>query len=130
MHLSKMNILSFQNVGIDKGDIPDLTKAPSSLLDALEGHLATVEGRKTSAANTPTQSSRLAHYNKNRFYILIEFIHTRTKLLFYEFVKYSQFTALHLVHTGQPVMINIRMVMVMVLTNRSNSKLLPKKKPP
>ncbi|XP_055318531.1 phosphatidylinositol-binding clathrin assembly protein LAP isoform X3 [Sitodiplosis mosellana] len=46
-----------ENVGIDKGDIPDLTKAPSSLLDALEGHLATLEGRKTSAANTPTQSS-------------------------------------------------------------------------
>lgn len=51
-------IFNSQNVGIDKGDIPDLTKAPSSLLDALEGHLATLEGRKTSAANTPTQSSR------------------------------------------------------------------------
>lgn len=50
-----------QNVGIDKGDIPDLTKAPSSLLDALEGHLATLEGRKTSAANTPTQSARYLH---------------------------------------------------------------------
>lgn len=49
---------SHQNVGIDKGDIPDLTKAPSSLLEALEGHLATLEGRKGSAANTPTQSSR------------------------------------------------------------------------
>ncbi|XP_062122713.1 phosphatidylinositol-binding clathrin assembly protein LAP isoform X12 [Drosophila sulfurigaster albostrigata] len=47
-----------ENVGIDKGDIPDLTKAPSSLLDALEQHLATLEGRKVSAANTPTQSSR------------------------------------------------------------------------
>ncbi|XP_043656268.1 phosphatidylinositol-binding clathrin assembly protein LAP isoform X3 [Drosophila teissieri] len=46
-----------ENVGIDKGDIPDLTKAPSSLLDALEQHLATLEGRKVSAANTPTQSS-------------------------------------------------------------------------
>ncbi|XP_055922865.1 phosphatidylinositol-binding clathrin assembly protein LAP isoform X9 [Eupeodes corollae] len=46
-----------ENVGIDKGDIPDLTKAPSSLLDALEQHLATLEGRKGSAANTPTQSA-------------------------------------------------------------------------
>ncbi|XP_049304814.1 phosphatidylinositol-binding clathrin assembly protein LAP isoform X21 [Bactrocera dorsalis] len=46
-----------ENVGIDKGDIPDLTKAPSSLLDALEQHLATLEGRKVSAANTPTQSA-------------------------------------------------------------------------
>ncbi|ALC45285.1 lap [Drosophila busckii] len=45
-----------ENVGIDKGDIPDLTKAPSSLLDALEQHLATLEGRKVSAATTPTQS--------------------------------------------------------------------------
>ncbi|XP_063379489.1 phosphatidylinositol-binding clathrin assembly protein LAP isoform X1 [Cydia fagiglandana] len=46
-----------ENVGIDKGDIPDLTKAPSSLLDALEGHLNTLEGKKGSAANTPTQTA-------------------------------------------------------------------------
>ncbi|XP_076232291.1 phosphatidylinositol-binding clathrin assembly protein lap isoform X15 [Calliopsis andreniformis] len=45
-----------ENVGIDKGEIPDLTKAPSSLLDALEQHLASLEGKKGSAANTPTQS--------------------------------------------------------------------------
>ncbi|XP_059473418.1 phosphatidylinositol-binding clathrin assembly protein LAP isoform X5 [Neocloeon triangulifer] len=49
-----------ENVGIDKGDIPDLTKAPSSLLDALEQHLAALEGRKGSAANTPTQSASSA----------------------------------------------------------------------
>lgn len=35
-----------ENVGIDKGDIPDLAKAPSSLLDALEQHLASLEGKK------------------------------------------------------------------------------------
>ncbi|XP_064550172.1 phosphatidylinositol-binding clathrin assembly protein LAP isoform X7 [Drosophila montana] len=52
-----------ENVGIDKGDIPDLTKAPSSLLDALEQHLATLEGRKVSAANTPTQSSSYQRTN-------------------------------------------------------------------
>ncbi|XP_011498200.1 PREDICTED: phosphatidylinositol-binding clathrin assembly protein LAP isoform X2 [Ceratosolen solmsi marchali] len=46
-----------ENVGIDKGELPDLTKAPSSLLDALEQHLASLEGRKGSAANTPTQSA-------------------------------------------------------------------------
>lgn len=45
-----------ENVGIDKGDIPDLTKAPSSLLEALEQHLATLEGKK-SAAGTPTQAT-------------------------------------------------------------------------
>ncbi|XP_031338946.1 phosphatidylinositol-binding clathrin assembly protein LAP-like [Photinus pyralis] len=39
-----------ENIGIDKGDIPDLTKAPNSLLDALEQHLASLEG------NTPTQA--------------------------------------------------------------------------
>ncbi|XP_076168122.1 phosphatidylinositol-binding clathrin assembly protein lap isoform X17 [Ptiloglossa arizonensis] len=46
-----------ENVGIEKGEIPDLTKAPSSLLDALEQHLASLEGKKGSAANTPTQSA-------------------------------------------------------------------------
>ncbi|XP_034944597.1 phosphatidylinositol-binding clathrin assembly protein LAP isoform X5 [Chelonus insularis] len=46
-----------ENVGIDKGDIPDLTKAPSSLLDALEQHLASLEGKKTSTVNTPVQSA-------------------------------------------------------------------------
>lgn len=46
-----------ENVGIDKGDIPDLTKAPSSLLDALEQHLASIEGKRGSAANTPTQTA-------------------------------------------------------------------------
>lgn len=49
-------------VGIDKGDIPDLTKAPSSLLDALEQHLAALEGRKgtaTSAASATRVSSNV-----------------------------------------------------------------------
>lgn len=56
---------TLQNIGIDKGDIPDLTKAPSSLLDALEQHLNTLEGKKpTSAANTPTQTAR---YEVNKF---------------------------------------------------------------
>lgn len=47
-----------ENVGIDKGDIPDLAKAPSSLLEALEAHLANLEGRKPgSAATTPTATA-------------------------------------------------------------------------
>ncbi|KAK7605492.1 hypothetical protein V9T40_007350 [Parthenolecanium corni] len=45
-----------ENIGIDKGEIPDLTKAPSSLLDALEQHLAALEGKK-SIVNTPTQAA-------------------------------------------------------------------------
>lgn len=48
-----------ESVGIEKGDIPDLAKAPSSLLEALEGHLAALEGRKPgqpgSGGTTPTQ---------------------------------------------------------------------------
>jgi len=44
-----------ESVGIEKGDIPDLAKAPSSLLEALEGHLANLEGRKPgSGGTTPT----------------------------------------------------------------------------
>ncbi|XP_055346617.1 phosphatidylinositol-binding clathrin assembly protein LAP-like [Paramacrobiotus metropolitanus] len=35
-----------ENVGIPKGEIPDLTKAPASLLDALEQHLENLEGGK------------------------------------------------------------------------------------
>ncbi|CAG2238138.1 PICALM [Mytilus edulis] len=41
-----------ENVGIDKGDIPDLAKAPSSLLDALEQHLASLEGKKGIVSTT------------------------------------------------------------------------------
>ena len=35
-----------EDVGIDKGDIPDLTKAPGSLLTALENHLQSLEKGK------------------------------------------------------------------------------------
>ncbi|KAJ8967833.1 hypothetical protein NQ317_005867 [Molorchus minor] len=46
-----------ENVGIDKGDIPDLTKAPSSLLDALEQHFNHLEGKKSSGNTSQSQSS-------------------------------------------------------------------------
>ncbi|XP_042234545.1 phosphatidylinositol-binding clathrin assembly protein LAP-like isoform X21 [Homarus americanus] len=48
-----------QSVGIDKGDIPDLTKAPSSLLDALEAHLASLEGKKPPTSSASTNSSKV-----------------------------------------------------------------------
>ncbi|XP_046583372.1 clathrin coat assembly protein AP180-like isoform X7 [Haliotis rubra] len=49
-----------ENVGIDRGDIPDLAKgmrnntksAPASLLDALEQHLLSLEGKKGSVTTT------------------------------------------------------------------------------
>jgi len=45
-----------ENVGVDKTDVPELSKAPSSLLEALESHLANLEGRKVGSpsATTPT----------------------------------------------------------------------------
>ncbi|OQV13275.1 Phosphatidylinositol-binding clathrin assembly protein LAP [Hypsibius exemplaris] len=42
-----------ENVGIPKGEIPDLTKAPASLLDALEQHLDHLEGGKKPAGTPP-----------------------------------------------------------------------------
>lgn len=43
-----------ENVGVDKGDIPDLAKAPASLLDALEQHLNAIENtKKTSVVTKP-----------------------------------------------------------------------------
>nr|XP_034335477.1 clathrin coat assembly protein AP180-like isoform X10 [Crassostrea gigas] len=49
-----------ESVGIDKSDIPDLakdTKAPSSLLDALEQHYQSLEGKK--GVTTPVSGSNL-----------------------------------------------------------------------
>ncbi|XP_077576389.1 clathrin coat assembly protein AP180 isoform X8 [Stigmatopora nigra] len=37
-----------EQVGIDKNDIPELTQAPESLLESLETHLNTLEGKKPS----------------------------------------------------------------------------------
>uniref|UniRef100_A0A3P8XK09 Phosphatidylinositol-binding clathrin assembly protein n=1 Tax=Esox lucius TaxID=8010 RepID=A0A3P8XK09_ESOLU len=49
-----------EQVGIDQGDIPDLTQAPSSLLEALEQHLASLEGRKIKELSTATRASTLS----------------------------------------------------------------------
>lgn len=46
-----------EQVGIDKGDIPDLTQAPNSLLDALEQHYATLEGKKGNAPSKPSTAT-------------------------------------------------------------------------
>ncbi|XP_055954426.1 phosphatidylinositol-binding clathrin assembly protein LAP isoform X2 [Patella vulgata] len=58
-----------ENVGIDKGDIPDLAKglderkngAPASLLDALEQHLAQLEGKK--AGSPPATNAMPAGFS-------------------------------------------------------------------
>ncbi|KAM6467050.1 clathrin coat assembly protein AP180 isoform 11-T16 [Liasis olivaceus] len=49
-----------EQVGIDKGDIPDLTQAPSSLMETLEQHLNSLEGKKpgnSSGAPSPLSKS-------------------------------------------------------------------------
>ncbi|KAG5843558.1 hypothetical protein ANANG_G00152180 [Anguilla anguilla] len=49
-----------EQVGIDQGDIPDLTQAPSSLLEALEQHLASLEGKKTKEFSAASRASTLS----------------------------------------------------------------------
>jgi hypothetical protein len=56
------NVSAFLKVaessGIDKSDIPDLAKAPSSLLDALESHVYGPDAKKTSgSASNHSQSN-------------------------------------------------------------------------
>ncbi|XP_037773037.1 phosphatidylinositol-binding clathrin assembly protein LAP-like isoform X31 [Penaeus monodon] len=46
-------------VGMDKSEIPDLKQAPSSLLDALEAHLASLEGKKPPTSAASTNSSKV-----------------------------------------------------------------------
>uniref|UniRef100_V9KHT9 Phosphatidylinositol-binding clathrin assembly protein n=1 Tax=Callorhinchus milii TaxID=7868 RepID=V9KHT9_CALMI len=50
-----------EQVGIDQGDIPDLTQAPSSLLEALEQHLASLEGKKTKEFSAASRASTLSN---------------------------------------------------------------------
>ncbi|NWX24142.1 PICAL protein, partial [Aegotheles bennettii] len=49
-----------EQVGIDQGDIPDLTQAPSSLIEALEQHLASVEGKKTKEVSAASRARALS----------------------------------------------------------------------
>uniref|UniRef100_W5NCN1 Phosphatidylinositol-binding clathrin assembly protein n=1 Tax=Lepisosteus oculatus TaxID=7918 RepID=W5NCN1_LEPOC len=50
-----------EQVGIDQGDIPDLTQAPSSLLEALEQHLASLEGKKTKEFSAASRANTLSN---------------------------------------------------------------------
>ncbi|XP_068164971.1 phosphatidylinositol-binding clathrin assembly protein isoform X2 [Antennarius striatus] len=49
-----------EQVGIDQGEITDLSQAPSSLLEALEQHLASLEGKKTKELNADARASTLS----------------------------------------------------------------------
>nr|XP_056714056.1 phosphatidylinositol-binding clathrin assembly protein isoform X3 [Euleptes europaea] len=50
-----------EQVGIDRGDIPDLSQAPSSLLDALEQHLASLEGKKIKDSTHASRATTLSN---------------------------------------------------------------------
>uniref|UniRef100_A0A672ZEI2 Phosphatidylinositol-binding clathrin assembly protein n=1 Tax=Sphaeramia orbicularis TaxID=375764 RepID=A0A672ZEI2_9TELE len=50
-----------EQVGIDRGDIPDLSQAPSSLLEALEQHLASLEGKKVKDSTAASRASTLSN---------------------------------------------------------------------
>ncbi|KAM8899169.1 phosphatidylinositol binding clathrin assembly protein a isoform 9-T9 [Spinachia spinachia] len=54
-----------EQVGIDRGDIPDLSQftvcTPSSLLDALEQHLASLEGKKVKDSTAASRASTLSN---------------------------------------------------------------------
>ncbi|XP_029928285.1 clathrin coat assembly protein AP180 isoform X4 [Myripristis murdjan] len=49
-----------EQVGIDKNDIPELTQAPESLLESLETHLNTLEGKKPED-KSPTKQDATAN---------------------------------------------------------------------
>ncbi|GIX84656.1 phosphatidylinositol-binding clathrin assembly protein [Caerostris darwini] len=53
-----------ESVGVDKGSIPDLTKAPGSLLEEMENHLTFLEGKKAqSTSKTNTVQSAVSALN-------------------------------------------------------------------
>ncbi|KAL3120762.1 hypothetical protein niasHT_008054 [Heterodera trifolii] len=45
-----------ESVGIDRGEVPDLTRAPASLLEALEAHLFQLEGGRGAPSGQSAQS--------------------------------------------------------------------------
>lgn len=57
-----------ESVGIDRGEIPDLTRAPASLLEALEAHLIHLEGGR---APPPTQ--QVDFFAFSRYFYLFKF---------------------------------------------------------
>ncbi|CAJ0604587.1 unnamed protein product [Cylicocyclus nassatus] len=53
-----------ESVGIDRGEIPDLTRAPASLLEALEAHLIHLEGgRAPVQSQYPSAQAQLSNFS-------------------------------------------------------------------
>lgn len=58
---------SAEDAGIDKGDIPDLSKAPNSLLEALETHLQSLEKGKSTLP--PDRPVTIPAFNVEQWYM-------------------------------------------------------------
>ncbi|KAJ1358374.1 Phosphatidylinositol-binding clathrin assembly protein unc-11, variant 3 [Parelaphostrongylus tenuis] len=56
-----------ESVGIDRGEIPDLTRAPASLLEALEAHLIHLEGGRAPSVGAhdqyPSYQAQVANFS-------------------------------------------------------------------
>ncbi|VDM58902.1 unnamed protein product [Angiostrongylus costaricensis] len=56
-----------ESVGIDRGEIPDLTRAPASLLEALEAHLTHLEGGRAPSVGVhdqyPSYQAQVANFS-------------------------------------------------------------------
>lgn len=50
-----------ESVGIDRGEIPDLTRAPALLLETLEAHLYHLEGGRGPPPSSSQQVSAFIH---------------------------------------------------------------------
>lgn len=67
-----------ENVGIDKGEIPDLARAPSSLLEALEAHYASLESNKK--AKYVSDIFSIFHTSIFILYSILDLGKTKTKV--------------------------------------------------
>lgn len=67
-----------ESSGIDKSDIPDLAKAPSSLLDALEAHVNGSDAKKSTASAI---SSSVAQNNKTSVNTAISSLNNNNSML-------------------------------------------------
>ena len=69
-----------ESSGMDKSDIPDLTKAPGSLLEALEAHVGSAEGGKKSASASSAAAPAAASQNRSTVTNAINSLNSNTSL--------------------------------------------------
>ena len=74
---------------MDKSDIPDLAKAPASLLEALENHLGTLENKKVGGASSATNGAGASGSSSSSKYVNFKLI---DDLLLFYFLKITFFS--------------------------------------